>query len=137
MQTAYYVNEDDIINIIMDDADDDIIDDVHNDDENDVNDDDVDLKESNACSIYLQIFKRELEEMHDFNGFNDWLHSFPLYRGKKTSEDDDDDHRIVGKFKVTGRRIVYEQCLYYVSVSTKIHNRCCTLLCFTSQSISG
>lgn len=38
--------------------------------------------------------------MHDFNGFNDWLHSFSLYRGKKTSEDDDDDHRIVGKFKV-------------------------------------
>lgn len=39
----------------------------------------------------------------DYNGFNDWLHSFPLYRGKKTSEDDDDDHRIVGKFKVLSR----------------------------------
>lgn len=38
--------------------------------------------------------------MLDFNGFNDWLHSFPLFRGKKTSEDDDDEHRIVGKFKV-------------------------------------
>ncbi|XP_031569345.1 otoferlin-like [Actinia tenebrosa] len=47
----------------------------------------------------ITIFKRELEDMHDFNGFNDWLHSFPLFRGKKTSEDDDDDHRIVGKFK--------------------------------------
>ncbi|XP_048582007.1 otoferlin isoform X3 [Nematostella vectensis] len=47
----------------------------------------------------LNIFKLELECMHDFNGFNDWLHSFPLFRGKKTSEDDDDDHRIVGKFK--------------------------------------
>ena len=48
----------------------------------------------------LQIFKTELEFVDEFNGFNDWLHSFPLYRGKKTSEDDDDDHRIVGKFKV-------------------------------------
>ena len=38
--------------------------------------------------------------MEEYNGFNDWLHSFPLYRGKKTSEDEDDDHRIVGKFKV-------------------------------------
>lgn len=55
--------------------------------------------------------------MHDFNGFNDWLHSFPLYRGKKTSEDDDDDHRIVGKFKVKmssrtvfPRRLMTEKC---------------------------
>ncbi|KXJ13200.1 Otoferlin [Exaiptasia diaphana] len=47
----------------------------------------------------ITIFKSELEEMLDFNGFNDWLHSFPLFRGKKTSEDDDDEHRIVGKFK--------------------------------------
>ncbi|KAK3744957.1 hypothetical protein QZH41_000287 [Actinostola sp. cb2023] len=47
----------------------------------------------------ITIFKRELEEMLDFNGFNDWLHSFSLYRGKKSAEDDDDDHRIVGKFK--------------------------------------
>ena len=47
-----------------------------------------------------QIFDSELENLLEYNGFNDWLHSFPLYRGKKTSEDDDDDHRIVGKFKV-------------------------------------
>ncbi|XP_020629755.1 otoferlin-like isoform X2 [Orbicella faveolata] len=47
----------------------------------------------------LTIFDSELEFLLEYNGFNDWLHSFPLYRGKKTSEDDDDDHRIVGKFK--------------------------------------
>ena len=54
------------------------------------------------CVIFFlwQIFDSELENLLEYNGFNDWLHSFPLYRGKKTSEDDDDDHRIVGKFKV-------------------------------------
>ena len=53
------------------------------------------------CDFFLwQIFDSELENLLEYNGFNDWLHSFPLYRGKKTSEDDDDDHRIVGKFKV-------------------------------------
>ena len=53
------------------------------------------------CDFFLrQIFDSELENLPEYNGFNDWLHSFPLYRGKKTSEDDDDDHRIVGKFKV-------------------------------------
>ena len=51
-------------------------------------------------SLCWQIFDSELEFLVEYNGFNDWLHSFPLYRGKKTSEDDDDDHRIVGKFKV-------------------------------------
>ena len=51
----------------------------------------------------VQIFDSELEFLADYNGFNDWLHSFPLYRGKKTSEDDDDDHRIVGKFKVLSK----------------------------------
>ncbi|XP_068680923.1 otoferlin-like isoform X6 [Montipora foliosa] len=47
----------------------------------------------------LTIFDSELEYLTEYNGFNDWLNAFPLYRGKKTSEDDDDDHRIVGKFK--------------------------------------
>ena len=53
-----------------------------------------------VCPVDFQIYRQELENIVDFNGFNDWLHSFPLYRGKKTSDDDDDEHRIVGKFKV-------------------------------------
>lgn len=48
----------------------------------------------------IQIYRDELENIPEFNNFNDWLHSFSLYRGKKTSEDDDDEHRVVGKFKV-------------------------------------
>ena len=50
--------------------------------------------------------------MEEYNGFNDWLHSFPLYRGKKTSEEDDDEHRIVGKFKVSS--CFYPLCCPFV-----------------------
>ena len=53
--------------------------------------------------FFFKIFDSELEYLTEYNGFNDWLNAFPLYRGKKTSEDDDDDHRIVGKFKVLTR----------------------------------
>ncbi|VVD00185.1 unnamed protein product [Leptidea sinapis] len=31
--------------------------------------------------------------------FKDWLHSFDLYRGKKTGDDSEDENRIVGTFK--------------------------------------
>ena len=48
-----------------------------------------------------QIYDRELEAVPEFNGFFDWLHTFPLLRGKKTSDDELDDARQVGKFKVS------------------------------------
>ncbi|XP_066930260.1 otoferlin-like isoform X4 [Clytia hemisphaerica] len=57
------------------------------------------IKTPNPKITRITIYRQELENITDFNGFNDWLHSFPLYRGKKTSDDDDDEHRIVGKFK--------------------------------------
>ena len=38
--------------------------------------------------------------MADFNGFKEWLHTFELYRGKRTGDAEDDDSRVVGKFKV-------------------------------------
>ena len=49
----------------------------------------------------LQIFSNELESQPEFNGFREWLHTFELFRGKKTGDVEDDDNRIVGKFKVT------------------------------------
>ena len=48
----------------------------------------------------VQIFSTELESQAEFNGFREWLHTFELFRGKKTGDADDDDSRIVGKFKV-------------------------------------
>ena len=47
-----------------------------------------------------QIFPNELEAQSEFNGFREWLHTFELFRGKKTGDAEDDDSRVVGKFKV-------------------------------------
>ncbi|XP_023662401.2 otoferlin isoform X2 [Paramormyrops kingsleyae] len=48
----------------------------------------------------LLVYNKELE--HDFNDFEDWLHTFNLYRGKAGDDDDvnaTDEERIVGRFK--------------------------------------
>lgn len=47
------------------------------------------------------MYNRELD--YEFDGFEDWLHSFNLYRGKGGDDDDQnmpDEDRLVGKFKV-------------------------------------
>lgn len=47
------------------------------------------------------MYPKELES--EFDNFEDWLHSFNLYRGKAGDDDDQnvtDEDRIVGKFKV-------------------------------------
>ena len=50
-----------------------------------------------ACLV--QIYTSELESQPEFGGFSEWLHTFPLYRGKKMGEADEDS-RTVGFFKV-------------------------------------
>ena len=47
------------------------------------------------------MFPNELEGQAEYEGFRDWLHTFPLYRGKDTGLEDSSDGRVVGKFKVT------------------------------------
>lgn len=57
--------------------------------------------------ICVQVYPKELEG--DFGNFEDWLHSFNLYRGKAGDDDDQnvtDEDRIVGKFKV-------RNCLFF------------------------
>ena len=39
--------------------------------------------------------------MEEFDGFNDFMKTFNLLRGKKTEEEDDLERRFSGKFKVT------------------------------------
>ncbi|XP_039959454.1 otoferlin-like [Bactrocera tryoni] len=46
-----------------------------------------------------QIYPNELETQLEYNYFREWLHSFPLYRGKKTGDSTEDDNRTVGFFK--------------------------------------
>ncbi|XP_071807797.1 otoferlin-like isoform X5 [Asterias amurensis] len=48
--------------------------------------------------VTFEIFLTELENVNDFHGFKEWLHTFELYRGKNTG-DDDSESRMVGKFK--------------------------------------
>ncbi|XP_051880281.1 otoferlin isoform X3 [Pristis pectinata] len=47
----------------------------------------------------LRVYHKELET--EFGNFEDWLHTFNLYRGKIGDDDDSttDDERIVGRFK--------------------------------------
>lgn len=51
------------------------------------------------------MYNKELES--EFGNFEDWLHTFNLYRGKAGDDDEHalDDDRIVGRFKV-GRHCV-------------------------------
>lgn len=48
----------------------------------------------------LQVYNKELEA--EYGNFEDWLHTFNLYRGKAGDDDEQaqDDDRIVGRFKV-------------------------------------
>jgi len=42
-----------------------------------------------------------LEAVKEFEGFAEWLHTFNFYRGKKIADEEDEESRLVGKFKVT------------------------------------
>lgn len=51
-----------------------------------------------------KVYPKELES--EFDNFEDWLHSFNLFRGKGGDDDDQnvtDEDRIVGKFKVIAK----------------------------------
>ncbi|KAL5015843.1 hypothetical protein ScPMuIL_005432 [Solemya velum] len=52
-----------------------------------------------SATAQLKVYPCELENQPEFNGFKDWLHTFELYRGKNTGNDEADDSRVVGKFK--------------------------------------
>ncbi|KAL4648921.1 fer-1-like protein 4 [Arapaima gigas] len=53
----------------------------------------------------LKLYKSELE--NEFNDFMDWLHTFPIYKGKSNYDDDDEDEdeRAMGKYK--GSFLIY------------------------------
>ncbi|RXN16769.1 otoferlin isoform X5 [Labeo rohita] len=62
----------------------------------------------------LMVYSKELES--DFGNFEDWLHTFNLYRGKAGDDDDHnvvDDDRIVGRFKGS-------LCMYKLPLSEEI-----------------
>lgn len=55
------------------------------------------MKENTLC---VQLYTGELES--EFSQFQDWLQVFPLYKGRATAEDEeeDDEERLMGKYKV-------------------------------------
>uniref|UniRef100_A0AAQ5XDI0 Otoferlin n=1 Tax=Amphiprion ocellaris TaxID=80972 RepID=A0AAQ5XDI0_AMPOC len=63
-----------------------------------------------VCSVFSnKVYAKELES--EFDNFEDWLHSFNLFRGKGGDDDDQnvtDEDRVVGKFKGS-------LCMYKVS----------------------
>ncbi|XP_035826598.1 otoferlin, partial [Aplysia californica] len=52
-----------------------------------------------SSTSQLKVHPTELEVQPQYDGFRDWLHTFELYRGKNTGNDEPDENRIVGKFK--------------------------------------
>nr|XP_034839510.1 otoferlin-like [Maniola hyperantus] len=50
-------------------------------------------------SALTKIYPHELEAVPEYEEFKEWLHSFELYRGKKTNDECEDDNRVVGIFK--------------------------------------
>ncbi|XP_047244489.1 otoferlin isoform X10 [Girardinichthys multiradiatus] len=61
----------------------------------------------------LMVYNKELE--YEYGNFEDWLHTFNLYRGKAGDDDEHalDDDRIVGRFKGS-------LCMYKVPLSQEI-----------------
>ncbi|RWS06883.1 otoferlin-like isoform X3, partial [Dinothrombium tinctorium] len=49
--------------------------------------------------MLIKIYPYELENAEEFGLFSDWLNSFELYRGKRSSGEQDDQSRLVGIFK--------------------------------------
>ncbi|XP_076264991.1 otoferlin-like isoform X1 [Rhynchophorus ferrugineus] len=49
--------------------------------------------------VLCRVYPTELEGRSEFHEFKEWLHTFELYRGKKTGEDSEDENRVVGYFK--------------------------------------
>lgn len=60
------------------------------------------------------MYSSELESQPEFGEFHEWLHTFELYRGKKTGDSEDDENRIVGKFKVP---YISENCFSKIALA--------------------
>ena len=49
----------------------------------------------------VQIYSKELEKVEEFGGFTDFLDTFVLTKGKRSTDDGEDEaRRFRGKFKV-------------------------------------
>uniref|UniRef100_A0A3Q1B4X1 Otoferlin n=1 Tax=Amphiprion ocellaris TaxID=80972 RepID=A0A3Q1B4X1_AMPOC len=72
-----------------------------------------------VCSVFSnKVYAKELES--EFDNFEDWLHSFNLFRGKGGDDDDQnvtDEDRVVGKFKVRKKEYTLDVIYLHETVS--------------------
>jgi len=63
--------------------------------------------------LFPQLYKSELE--NEFSQFMDWLHIFPVYKGKSSLDDEEEDEstRYMGKFKV--RYVFWQALMSYIN----------------------
>ena len=60
----------------------------------------TDLHRINSPWNFLfKVYQTELEKVEKFDGFQDFISSFPFYRGKAKSREEEED-TVVGEFKV-------------------------------------
>ena len=78
----------------------------------------TDLHRINSpCNILFKVYQTELEKVEKFDGFQDFISSFPFYRGKAKSREEEED-TVVGEFKVEDYFLVCQNfleslCLLY------------------------
>lgn len=77
-----------------------------------------------CTDLFLKVYNKELE--NEYGNFEDWLHTFNLYRGKAGDDDEHalDDDRIVGRFKVGTFYVVIFMALNILRLFS------CCLTCF-------
>ena len=60
-----------------------------------------------------------MEDVDEFGGFGDFMCSFNLLRGKKTEDEDDEDRRFSGRFKVSKKcKVKSENRRYHIKEKT-------------------
>lgn len=68
-------------------------------------------------NLLFKVYQTELEKVEKFDGFQDFISSFPFYRGKAKSREEEED-TVVGEFKVEDYFLVCQNflenlCLLY------------------------
>ena len=52
------------------------------------------------------MYEKELENVSEFGGFQELLHTYDLLRGKKVDDEENDSLRVTGKFKVRAAQYI-------------------------------
>ncbi|ELU05062.1 hypothetical protein CAPTEDRAFT_184805 [Capitella teleta] len=62
----------------------------------------IKIKNPKESASKFKFYEHELENIPEFGGFEELLHTFDLLKGKKTNDEEEDCARLSGKFKTKG-----------------------------------